>query len=101
MKSKHKINKDCGGLPHLNSDMQISWYKVHTKDTNRDLMDSNWPSIFFPSADGNMLAKTTSLKKSVAWPPFLAIRRVMNVPRNATQEGTCRPGGHNDLLHII
>lgn len=67
--------------------------KVHAKDTNRDLLDSNWPSIFFPSADFNMLARTRSLEESVAWPVFLAIRHLMNVPGNATQGGTCRPSG--------
>lgn len=64
--------------------------KVYAKDRNTNLLDSNWPSIFFPSAHVKMLAKTKSLEETLGWPLFLAIRHLMNVPGNTTQEGTCR-----------
>lgn len=83
--------------------MQDSWCKVHTRDTKRNLLDSNWPAIIFPSAYRNMMAETTSPDSTVAWTPFLVIRHVMNVPRNHTGRNISlrAAGSHNDSLHII
>lgn len=83
----------------LNSCMLRSLGAFARHGHKKAFLDCNTPDFFFPSATWSILAKSTSVEISVAWPLFLDIRHLMNFLGNVTEGETCRPSSRKPLWH--